>query len=108
MGASPSQTTYEKETAHGQTVKKDPLYVNLLSPPRAFALDSEEKTTSHCLRDYCKSRRSGLKRKVLLLGLDGVGKTNLFARLIQHYNQSEKFEPFSRPTVGKLKVFVSV
>jgi GTPase SAR1 family protein len=43
-----------------------------------------------------------MKKKVLMLGLDGVGKTDLFTRLICHEKQLTKINPLPRPTIGKL------
>ncbi|UJR07795.1 hypothetical protein I4U23_012077 [Adineta vaga] len=40
------------------------------------------------------------KKKVLMLGLDGVGKTDLFTRLISHDKQTTKPDSLPQPTIG--------
>ena len=42
-----------------------------------------------------------LKKKILLLGLDGAGKTDLFQHLISNDKQNLKIEPLPKPTLGK-------
>jgi GTPase SAR1 family protein len=45
-------------------------------------------------------KRSCATKKVLMLGLDGVGKTDLFTRLICHDKQSLKLDSLPHPTIG--------
>lgn len=52
--------------------------------------------------DFHNKQRLCMKKKVLMLGLDGVGKTDLFTRLICHEKQLTKINPLPRPTIGKL------
>ena len=40
------------------------------------------------------------KKKVLMLGLDGVGKTDLFTRLVAEDRQVPKTNSFPQPTMG--------
>ena len=49
-------------------------------------------------------RRSCMKKKVLILGLDGVGKTDLFTRLIRQEKQESKCHLLSQPTIGKFEM----
>ena len=49
-------------------------------------------------------RRFCSKKKVLILGLDGVGKTDLFTKLICYHKKGLKFDSLPRPTIGKLVV----
>jgi GTPase SAR1 family protein len=51
--------------------------------------------------DFHNKSNLCMKKKVLILGLDGVGKTDLFTRLISHEKQSTKINPLPRPTIGK-------
>ena len=51
--------------------------------------------------DFFDKRRQCSKKKVLILGLDGVGKTDLFTRLVSADRQRSKVGPFPRPTLGK-------
>jgi GTPase SAR1 family protein len=45
------------------------------------------------------------EKKVLILGLDGVGKTDLFTRLIRQNKGRAKFDPLPRPTIGKFSLY---
>ncbi|CAF3259910.1 unnamed protein product [Rotaria socialis] len=50
--------------------------------------------------EFYNRQRFCMKKKVLILGLDGVGKTDLFNRLICPTNQLPKLHSLSQPTVG--------
>ncbi len=52
-------------------------------------------------REFDNKQRLCMKKKVLMLGLDGVGKTDLFTRLIRHDKQSTKIHSLPQPTIGK-------
>ncbi len=52
-------------------------------------------------REFDNKQRLCMKKKVLILGLDGVGKTDLFTRLICHDKQSTKIHSLPQPTIGK-------
>jgi GTPase SAR1 family protein len=52
-------------------------------------------------REFHNKQRLCMKKKVLMLGLDGVGKTDLFARLTSHNKQSTKINSLPQPTIGK-------
>ncbi|CAF1357558.1 unnamed protein product [Rotaria magnacalcarata] len=50
--------------------------------------------------DLDRKQRSCLKKKVLILGLDGVGKTELFTQLICWDKKKLKIDSLPRPTLG--------
>ncbi|CAF2527991.1 unnamed protein product [Rotaria sp. Silwood2] len=49
---------------------------------------------------FNNKQRSCSKKKVLILGLDGVGKTELFTQLIRHDKKKLKIDSLPRPTIG--------
>jgi len=49
------------------------------------------------LKDFYPKQRLCMKKKVLLLGLDAVGKTDLFTRLI---SPKKIINPLPQPTIG--------
>ena len=57
---------------------------------------------------YLKKRRICSKKKVLMLGLDRSGKTDLFYRLISCDQPSLKIDAFPQPTMGKLRIGISL
>ncbi len=59
-------------------------------------------TNTNHVQHFNNKRRLCLKKKVLILGLDGVGKTDLFIRLVSQDKQEIKINSLSRPTIGKL------
>ena len=48
-------------------------------------------------------RRLCSKKKVLILGLDGVGKTDLFRQLVSEDKPGPKKDSVYRPTLGKFR-----
>jgi hypothetical protein len=52
---------------------------------------------------FHNKQRLCMKKKVLMLGLDGVGKTDLFARLTCHDKQSSRINHLPQPTIGKFQ-----
>jgi hypothetical protein len=73
-----------------------------LSRPQTLLSSPSQKTDSINFRHCHNQRRVCLKRKVLILGLDGVGKTDLFMRLISDDKTGIKIDSLPRPTIGKL------
>lgn len=61
-----------------------------------------------CKDKYLKKRRLCSKKKVLILGLDRSGKTDLFYRLISCDKPSLKIDAFPQPTMGKLRIDVTL
>ena len=64
--------------------------------PLLSSSDSKRFPTLH------SKRRLSTKKKVLLLGLDGVGKTHLFTRLISDEKQPITLQSLPQPTIGSL------
>lgn len=95
---------YSKITKKNQTNivmgKNDLSVYSNLSNPRILVSSIEPKAKRSFLGQICH-RVDVKKRKVLILGLDGVGKSNFFGKLIQHYKQIPKYETLPRPTIGK-------
>jgi hypothetical protein len=73
-----------------------------LSRPQSLLSSNSEHHNSIYFRCCCNQRRVCLKKKVLILGLDGVGKTDLFTRLISDDKPEIKIDSLPRPTMGKL------
>jgi len=71
------------------------------SHPQSFLSLCTHQNHPNNIHHFDNKRRLCLKKKVLLLGLDGVGKTDLFTRLISHYKQGLKIKSLPRPTTGK-------
>lgn len=65
----------------------------------------DQKHTPFTFPTFRLKTRLSTKKKVLLLGLDGVGKTHLFTRLISDENQSSKSQSLPQPTIGWLSKF---
>jgi GTPase SAR1 family protein len=61
----------------------------------------DQKSRRLPLPSFHRKVRSSIKRKVLVLGLDGVGKTDLFTRIIRHYKEESKMDFLAGPTMGK-------
>jgi flagellar biosynthesis GTPase FlhF len=73
-----------------------------LSHSQSLLLSSCNQKNIHIdFREFDNKQRFCMKKKVLILGLDGVGKTDLFARLIFHNKQSTKINSLPQPTIGK-------
>lgn len=53
------------------------------------------------IREFHNKQRLCMKKKVLMLGLDGGGKTDLFNRLICQNKKLTKPNSRSEPTIGK-------
>jgi GTPase SAR1 family protein len=64
-------------------------------------LTSCQRKNDHIdIHEFSNKQRLCMKKKVLMLGLDGVGKTDLFNRLICQDQQSSKSNPSPQPTMG--------
>ena len=68
-----------------------PKHKSRMGATKSKAIDNAKAWNSACR-----------KKKVLLLGLDAVGKTHLFTRLLRHSQSPAKNERLSRPTRGNL------
>ncbi len=82
-------------------------YTNKFSTKDYHRFSSNSRPSSLCtntnhVQHFNNKRRLCLKKKVLILGLDGVGKTDLFIRLVSQDKQEIKINSLSRPTIGKL------
>jgi hypothetical protein len=71
------------------------------SRPPSYLSSYTHQNGSNDINLFNNRRRSCLKKKVLILGLDGVGKTDLFGRIISYYKQGYKIDLLPRPTIGK-------
>jgi ribosome biogenesis GTPase A len=100
----------------GSMNSKSTNNVNILSSKNSYRLSSISRPRSSLsswnyrhhhndFRRFYTKRRLCLKKKVLILGLDGVGKTDLFNRLISSNKQESKTDSPPQPTIGKF-VFV--
>jgi ribosome biogenesis GTPase A len=100
----------------GSMNSKSTNNVNILSPknsnrlssisrPRSLLSSCNYRNHDKDFRRFYSKRRLCSKKKVLILGLDGVGKTDLFNRLICSSKQESKTDSPPQPTIGKL-VFV--
>jgi hypothetical protein len=74
---------------------------SLLSQPPSFLSSCTHQNDSKDIQHCDIKRRFCLKKKVLILGLDGVGKTDLFTRLISPDQEKFKIHSLPRPTIGK-------
>jgi hypothetical protein len=72
------------------------------SRSQSFLSSCTNHTDSNDIHYFDRKRRLCSKKKVLILGLDGVGKTDLFTRLIFHSKSRYKINSLPRPTIGKL------
>lgn len=100
MGSNNSKSTSQKNYSDTLPVQnRDPLS----SLPRTkFSLQSHKyETNAESCSCFSSKQRSCSKKKILILGLDGVGKTELFTRLICCDKRKLKIDSLPRPTIGK-------
>ena len=76
-----------------------------LSRPHSIVSSCTHENDSNTFHLFNQKRRICSKEKVLILGLDGVGKTDFFTQFISQDKQRSKVEPFPRPTLGKSNHF---
>jgi hypothetical protein len=74
------------------------------SHSRSLLTSCHQKTNYINFQEFYNKERLCMKKKVLILGLDGVGKTDLFTRLIRHNKQPATINSLPRPTIGKCLV----
>ncbi|CAF2514887.1 unnamed protein product [Rotaria sp. Silwood2] len=67
---------------------------------RSSVLLCKRKTNYIDFCEFYNKQRLCMKKKVLILGLDGVGKTDLFTRLTCDTRQSSKLKSLPQPTIG--------
>ena len=75
-----------------------------ISPSALFLSSCQRKTNHIDNHELPNKQRMCMKKKVLILGLDGVGKTDLFNRLICDNKEPLKLDSTPQPTIGK-KIF---
>ena len=92
-----------KQVNSNRFYTKTPSRYSSFSRPQSFLSGYTQKSSSSCAQPFNNKRRSCLKRKVLMLGLDGVGKTDLFTRLISDEKQGLKIDSLPQPTLGKFR-----
>ncbi|CAF3406129.1 unnamed protein product [Rotaria sp. Silwood1] len=99
MGSINSKPTHENNysnTLQRKHYNRFSLLSCLQPLPSSFNHQSDEND----IHRFNDRRRSCLKKKVLILGLDGVGKTDLFTKLICHDKKRLKIDSLPRPTIG--------
>jgi small GTP-binding protein len=69
-----------------------------MSHSQLFLSSCHEKRIPIDFCEFHNKQRLCMKKKVLMLGLDGVGKTDLFTRLISYQKQSTRT---NQPTIGE-------
>lgn len=81
--------------------RKDQTQYTQLPTSRKFVSTTcDQKTKRNFLTPLCHQEAQSRKRKVLILGLGGVGKTDFYSRLVRNYNHTVKLDDLPRPTVG--------
>jgi hypothetical protein len=106
MGSINSKSTVNNNYSNIFPLKNSDRSSSLSRPQSLLPSNSEHKNSIHfrcCC--CCNQPRVCLKKKVLILGLDGVGKTDLFTRLIRQNKGRAKFDPLPRPTIGKFSLY---
>ncbi|CAF1236675.1 unnamed protein product [Adineta steineri] len=74
--------------------------LSLFNRHRSILSSCSYKTDDNDLRSIFNKRRICSKKKILILGLDGSGKTDLFNRLISDKKQELKNDSPPQPTMG--------
>lgn len=99
MGSLNSKSSNEKESSKIISSKNYNRFSSF-SRPHSFLSSCTNDHDSNYIQYSDHKRRLCLKKKVLILGLDGVGKTDLFTRLISYHKQGYKRNSLPRPTIG--------
>jgi len=94
-------TINSKSSSNNITHSKNYNRISSLSRPPSWGSAGAHQNGSNNIHLFNIRQRSCLKKKVLILGLDGVGKTDLFGRIISNYKQGYKIDSLPRPTIGK-------
>ena len=103
MGSILSKSTIEKNNFGIFRTKKYNCWSSL-SFSKSILSACIHKNDQNDLDQFDSQQRRCSKKKVLILGLDGVGKTDLFTRLINHQKKRLKVDSLSRPTIGKFSL----
>jgi hypothetical protein len=100
MGSIHSKSTDVNNYTKRFQTKNYHRFSSLTGSP-SFLSSCTNTNDSNYVQHLHNKQRLCLKKKVLILGLDGVGKTDLFTRIISQDKQGMKIDPLPRPTIGK-------
>ncbi|CAF0935695.1 unnamed protein product [Rotaria sordida] len=98
MGMINSKAKY-KNLSNTSNIKCNYRFPTISHAPSSASL-CKRKTNHIDFSEFYNKQRLCMKKKVLILGLDGVGKTDLFTRLTCDRKQSSKFKSLPHPTIG--------
>lgn len=101
MGSLYSKSSHEKDSSKIIQSKNYNRFSSF-SRSQSFLSSCTDENDLNQIRCFDHKRRLCSKKKVLILGLDGVGKTDLFTRLISYFKPGYKANSLPRPTIGKL------
>lgn len=98
-----SKSTHSHHWTNVFPAKNYTRYPSLSRPQPFVSSSGTPKPDFTWTPQLSSKRRLCTKKKVLILGLDGVGKTDLFRRLISADRQDWKIDAQPRPTLGRIQ-----
>jgi GTPase SAR1 family protein len=101
MGITKSRSIDEKTRANLAMSRHDEPHPPTVTSSSTLASFIDMKFHLTCPRQLFRRRRRSTKRKVLILGLNGIGKTDLFTRLVAFYTPTLASVGLVRPTIGE-------
>ncbi|CAF1092815.1 unnamed protein product [Rotaria sordida] len=99
MGSINSKSSHENNCSNTLQIKHYNRFSSL-SRLQSLLSSCHHQRDDNDFQCFNNKERSCSKKKVLILGLDGVGKTELFTRLICYDKKRLKIDSLPRPTIG--------